>query len=193
MRYKGFIVIAFERQPGKWRARIVRRNAKLSRSARHRIFATSADLPSQGDALTWAMEAIDAGTFSRNTEAGMEGLRRKRRTIARSGDLGRRAFVFDEDEVVQLLRAAVDREGSQIAFAERHAIDRANISAVLNGKRRISGPLVKALGLRKVYEQEASERRTRSAGWPSSGAAKVKDEEAISLLAVGALRRQDGN
>jgi hypothetical protein len=61
----------------------------------------------------------------------------------------------------------------------------------LNGKRRISGPLVKALGLRKVYEQEATERRTRSAGWPSSGAAKVEDEEAISLLAVGALRRQD--
>ena len=91
----------------------------------------------------------------------------KRRTIDLSNGLGRNALVFEEDDVVHLLRAAVEREGSQIAFADRHAIDRANINAVLNGKRRISGPRVKALGLRKVYEQEATE-RTPSAGWPSS-------------------------
>ena len=75
----------------------------------------------------------------------------KRRAIAPSSDLGRTAFVFDEDEVVHLLRDAVDREGSQIAFADRYGVDRANVSAVLNGRRRINGSLVKALGLRKVY------------------------------------------
>ena len=37
----------------------------------------------------------------------------KRRTIAPSSDLGRNAFVFDEDEVVHLLRDAVEREGSK--------------------------------------------------------------------------------
>src|SRR5215469_8164038 len=75
----------------------------------------------------------------------------KRRAIAPSSDFCRDAFVFDEDEVVYLLRAAVDREGSQIAFADHYDVDRANVSAVLNGRRRINGSLVKALGLRKVY------------------------------------------
>jgi hypothetical protein len=74
-----------------------------------------------------------------------------RPAIAQSRDLGRNAFVFEEDEVIHLVRAAVDREGSQIAFADHYGIDRANVSAVLNGRRRINGSLVKALGLRKVY------------------------------------------
>jgi hypothetical protein len=74
----------------------------------------------------------------------------KRPAIAVSTDLGRNAFVFDEGEVVHLLRAAVDREGSQVAFADHYGVDRANVSAVLNGRRRINGSLVKALGLRKV-------------------------------------------
>jgi hypothetical protein len=71
-----------------------------------------------------------------------------------SSDLGHKAFVFDEDEVVHLLRAAVEREGSQIAFADRYGVDRANVSAVLNGRRRINGSLVRALGLRRVYVVE---------------------------------------
>jgi hypothetical protein len=79
---------------------------------------------------------------------------KKRRAIAPSSDLGRKAFVFDEDEVVNLLRAAVDRQGSQIAFADHYGVDRANVSAVLNGRRRITGSLIKALGLRKVYSIE---------------------------------------
>ncbi len=78
----------------------------------------------------------------------------KRRAIAPASDLGRNAFVFDEGEVVHLLKAAVDREGSQIAFADHNGVDRANVSAVLNGRRRINGSLVKALGLRKVYVVE---------------------------------------
>jgi hypothetical protein len=78
----------------------------------------------------------------------------KRNAIAPSSDLGRNAFVFDEGEVVHLLRAAVDREGSQIAFADHYGVDRANVSSVLNGRRRINDSLVKALGLRKVYVVE---------------------------------------
>jgi hypothetical protein len=71
--------------------------------------------------------------------------------IAMYYDLGRNAFVVDEDDVIHLLRAAVKREGSQIAFADRYGVDRAIISTVLNGRRRISGSLVKALRLRRVY------------------------------------------
>jgi hypothetical protein len=78
----------------------------------------------------------------------------KRRTIDLSNGLGRNALVFDEDDVVHLLRAAVEREGSQIAFADRYGVDRAYISTVLNGRRRVSGSLAKALGLRRVYVVE---------------------------------------
>jgi hypothetical protein len=74
-----------------------------------------------------------------------------RHATAQSSNLGRNAFVLDEDDVVRLLRIAVEREGSQIAFADHYGVDRAIISAVLNGRRRIGGSLVKALGLRKVY------------------------------------------
>lgn len=75
----------------------------------------------------------------------------KRRAIDLSSGLGRNAHVFDEDDVVHLLRAAVEHEGSQIAFADRYGVDRAYVSTVLNGRRRVSGSLVKALGLRKAY------------------------------------------
>jgi hypothetical protein len=36
--------------------------------------------------------------------------------------------VLDEEEVIELLRAAVDREGSQAEFARRHAIDRVHVN-----------------------------------------------------------------
>jgi transcriptional regulator with XRE-family HTH domain len=65
--------------------------------------------------------------------------------------------VLDDDDVVDLLKAAVKREGSQAAFAKRYGIDRTNLSAFLNGRRRISASLAKALGLRRLYvvEKEA--------------------------------------
>jgi Helix-turn-helix len=78
----------------------------------------------------------------------------ERRAIALSSGLGRTGLYFDDDDVLDLLRAAVEREGSQRAFAERYCVDRAYINALLNGKRRVSGVIVKALGLRNVYVVE---------------------------------------
>jgi hypothetical protein len=66
-------------------------------------------------------------------------------------DLGSDARIFDDGEVVQLLRDAIEQEGSQIAFAKRHGINRTLLNEVVNGKRHASGPILKALGLRKVY------------------------------------------
>jgi hypothetical protein len=60
-------------------------------------------------------------------------------------------LVLDDDDVLDLLRVAIEREGSQTAFANRHGINRAIISSILNGRRRISASLVGALGLRRVY------------------------------------------
>ena len=84
---------------------------------------------------------------------------KERHAIDLPGGLGRKALVFDDDDVVHLLRAAIEREGSQMAFAKRYGVNRTYLNMVLNGKRHLSGRLVKALGLRKVYvaEREATD------------------------------------
>jgi DNA-binding transcriptional regulator YdaS (Cro superfamily) len=53
-----------------------------------------------------------------------------------------------------LLRAAIEREGSQIGFAKRYGVNRAYLNMVLSGKRPVGSSVVKALGLRKVYVVE---------------------------------------
>ena len=66
-------------------------------------------------------------------------------------DLGFHALVFDEADVVRLLRAAVEQEGGQSAFAKRHGVNRAYLNMILNGKRPVSDFIAEAVGLRKVY------------------------------------------
>jgi hypothetical protein len=63
-------------------------------------------------------------------------------------------LVLNDDDVADLVRAAVKREGSQAAFAKRYGIDRTDLSAFLNGRRRISASIARALGLRKVWVVE---------------------------------------
>jgi hypothetical protein len=76
----------------------------------------------------------------------------------KAGDL----LVLNDDDVVDFLKAAVKREGSQSAFAKRYGVNRTELNSILKGKRRISAPLAKTLGLRRVYvvEEGATERRT---------------------------------
>ena len=71
-----------------------------------------------------------------------------------SNHLGRYERIFDDDEVLSLLKAAVEREGHQVAFARRHGFNRAYLNMILNGKRSVSDKIIKALGLRKVYVAE---------------------------------------
>jgi transcriptional regulator with XRE-family HTH domain len=66
-------------------------------------------------------------------------------------NLGRDARIFDDGEVIQLLRAGVEREGNQGAFAKRHGIERSYLNQILNGKRGPPRAVLDALGLRKVY------------------------------------------
>jgi DNA-binding transcriptional regulator YdaS (Cro superfamily) len=68
----------------------------------------------------------------------------------KEGDL----LVLNDDDVFHLLKAAVEREGSQAAFAKRYDVNRSELNSILNGRRRVSASLVKALGLRKVYVAE---------------------------------------
>jgi hypothetical protein len=67
MEYQGFVVDAFERDPGKWRAKISRSSGKPVITGRKRIwkFVTGVDAATAPAALLMALEAIDAGAFSR--------------------------------------------------------------------------------------------------------------------------------
>jgi hypothetical protein len=67
MEYQGFIVDAFEREPGKWRAKLSRSSGRpLITGRKRRIwqFVTGIDATTASAALLMALEAIEAGTFS---------------------------------------------------------------------------------------------------------------------------------
>src|SRR5215813_9175015 len=51
---------------------------------------------------------------------------------------GRHAVIFEEDDVIRLLKAAVECEGSQTAFARRHGLERTQINAILSGRRSVT-------------------------------------------------------
>jgi hypothetical protein len=75
MQYKGLEITAFEREPGKWCARIAAANGRPLKGDDRKLLelATSANLASAVDALTLAMEAVDAGgLFFRNAGRGTE-------------------------------------------------------------------------------------------------------------------------
>lgn len=74
--------------------------------------------------------------------------------ITRFSNLSRQALVFEDDEVAVLLKAAIEDEGSQLTFAQRHGINRPCLNMALNGKRSLSRAVTEALGLRKVYIAE---------------------------------------
>jgi hypothetical protein len=61
-----------------------------------------------------------------------------------------RGKMFEEDDVVRLLSAAIEREGGQTAFAKRHGLDRSGINMILHRKKRMNDS-VAALRLRRVY------------------------------------------
>jgi hypothetical protein len=66
-------------------------------------------------------------------------------------DPGGQVLAFDDQEVVQLLRAAIAREGDQTVYARRHGLERTGLNMILRGKRPVSRAVMKALGLRKLY------------------------------------------
>jgi hypothetical protein len=67
MEYKQFVVRTFEREPGKWRAKILRPIGKPLRTGQNRVvqFITGVDRTTASAALLAALEAIDAESFSR--------------------------------------------------------------------------------------------------------------------------------
>jgi hypothetical protein len=66
MEYQGFVVDAFQLDPGKWRAAISRSSGQPVITGRKRIwrFVTGVDATTASAALLMALEAIDARAFS---------------------------------------------------------------------------------------------------------------------------------
>jgi len=62
MRYKGFLIGAFEKEPGKWRAQIGRAHGRPLKSGDDQIqeSVTGMEHSSAVEALTIAMGAVDA-------------------------------------------------------------------------------------------------------------------------------------
>lgn len=85
-------------------------------------------------------------------------MKKSRRTpageILLASELGHEGLIFEPKDVIQLLKLAIEREGHQGAFAIRHGINRTYVNMILNGKKPIGKPVLKALGLRKVYAPE---------------------------------------
>jgi DNA-binding phage protein len=74
--------------------------------------------------------------------------------LARETNLGSHLLVFNDSEVLQLLRTTVEREENQGVFARRHGVNGSNLNRMLKGKRNVASAVLKALGLRKVYTPE---------------------------------------
>jgi hypothetical protein len=74
VQYKQFIIDAYEREPGKWRARVRRASGRplIAGAGRPLVFVTAVDTASDAGAMSMAIEAIDAGAFSRATRRSSE-------------------------------------------------------------------------------------------------------------------------
>ena len=64
---------------------------------------------------------------------------------------GRPGIIFDEEDVIRLLRVDIEKDGSQAAWARRRRIERANVNAMLSGRIPLSKTVADALGLRRTY------------------------------------------
>ena len=53
-------------------------------------------------------------------------------------------------EVLERLRRAVARAGSQAAFARRHGMSTTYLNEVLRGGRRPGAPVLRALGVQRI-------------------------------------------
>ena len=75
----------------------------------------------------------------------------KSKCTAAVAEFGRPGVIFDEEDVIRLLRVEVEKDGSQAAFARRRNVERMYINAILRGKRPVTKTVANAIGLRRTY------------------------------------------
>ena len=66
---------------------------------------------------------------------------------------------LDDQDVIQMLRAAVERAGSQSAYARQVGLNRNNINQILVGKMPVTKGVTRALKLRRVFIRSPEEGR----------------------------------
>lgn len=64
------------------------------------------------------------------------------------------ARLVTEIEVVALLRAGVDKAGSQRVYAARHGLNANDLASVLGGRKAPSGSMLRAVGARRALVLE---------------------------------------
>ena len=82
--------------------------------------------------------------------------------VSIASDLGFDARVFDKEDVIRLLAAAVESEAGQTAFAKHHGINRVYLNMIFNRKRPVSDSIAGAVVARFILPK--SRRRTRRGG-----------------------------
>jgi len=83
-------------------------------------------------------------------------MRQTKSLTAVSRNLGFHARVFDNDDIIRLLEAAVESEGSQSAFAKHHGINRTYLNMIVKRKKPVGDSVAGAVGLRRVYIAQKS-------------------------------------
>jgi len=76
--------------------------------------------------------------------------------VSIASDLGFDARVFDKEDVIRLLAAAVESEGSQTAFAKHHGINRTYLNMIVKRKKPVGDSVAEAVELRRVYIAQKS-------------------------------------
>ena len=105
----------------------------------------------------------------------------------------RKAYVgvFDDCDVVDLLRIAVEREGGQGAFARHHGINRSQLNTILTGRRAVGAAIAELVGLRKAYIVNDKRRALALSSGPGRKALVFDDNDVVDLLRI-AVEREGG-
>ena len=79
-----------------------------------------------------------------------------------NGNSGGLPILLYHDDIVRRLKAAVEREGGQSAFARRHRVDRSRLNRMLSGKLLVNDRVAKALGQKSVHRMMRGHFRRRT-------------------------------
>lgn len=59
---------------------------------------------------------------------------------------------YSEDEAREILKKAIEKEGSMSAFAEKHNLSVSFVSEVVRGNRKLSAAILATIGLKRSNE-----------------------------------------
>ncbi len=91
----------------------------------------------------------------------------KLKGAASVANFGRPGIIFEDEDVVRLLRIEIEKDGSQAAWARRRRIERPSVNAMLSGRIPVSKTVADALGLRQTYTLKVTPSVVRASNQPA--------------------------